>query len=161
MLQQLQGQMAAYGGQLNRFDDGGKMLTNFLKAMGFATKSDFEKWAFERKIDKEDADAFLKELEKGNTSIKDLIYKKGNERWKDEIAGYNQALGDAISRGYDFGAYSPSESNNLTFDFTHGGWGSEDYAAWNGSQDKAWKEAVEKKLVKEDMTSEQIGKVLQ
>lgn len=37
----------------------------------------------------------------------------------------------------------PSLGNNyLTFDFTHGGWGSENGAAWNGSTDAAWIEAL-------------------
>lgn len=69
-------------------------------------------------------------------------------------------LGDALSRGYDFGAYIPTKNGKLTFDFTHGGWGKEDYDAWNGSTDAAWKEAVKKGLVKKGMKSEEIGKAL-
>lgn len=153
--------MAAYGGRLNRFDGGGKMLTNFLKAMGFATKGDFVDWAFSNRINKEDTNAFLDELEKGKGTT-DLFKQDKYRNLRLAIVDYNRALDDAISRGYDFGAYNPSDhANDLTFDFQHGGWGSEDYAAWNGSTDAAWKEALEKGLVKEGMNSEEIGKALQ
>ena len=43
----------------------------------------------------------------------------------------------------DGGPTDIPQNNDLTFDFTHGGWGSEDGAAWNGSTDAAWIEALE------------------
>ena len=68
-----------------------------------------------------------------------------NKAFVEALGKDNPMLRDALSRGYDF---------------EHGGWGKEDYDAWNGSTDAAWKEAVEKGLVKKGMKSEDIGKAL-
>ena len=137
-------QMAACGGKLNRFDKGGDMKRRIYKALGLYTDDDFDKWAYDQKLDK----------------VTDWENILQNKQFLDAISGSNPALSDAISKGYDFGAYVPSKNNKLTFDFKHGGWGLEDYNSWNGSTDAAWQEAVKKGLVKEGMNSEEIGKAL-
>ena len=137
-------QMAACGGKLNKFDKGGDMKRGIYKALGLYTDPDFEKWRKEQKLDE----------------VKDWENATKNEALMAALAKASPALGDAMGRGYDFGAYVPSKNNKLTFDFKHGGWGLEDYNSWNGSTDAAWQEAVKKGLVKEGMTSEEIGKAL-
>lgn len=137
-------QINACGGKMNRFDKGGDMkkkIYNFLKT---PTDREFDKWAKKHNIGKiDDWENILK-----------------NKSFIDALGKENPMLGDALSRGYDFGAYIPTKNGKLTFDFTHGGWGKEDYDAWNGSTDAAWKEAVKKGLVKKGMKSEEIGKAL-
>ena len=137
-------QMAACGGKLNRFDKGGDMKRRIYKALGLYTDDDFDKWAYDQKLDK----------------VTDWENILQNKQFLDAISSSNPTLSDAISKGYDFGAYVPSKNNKLTFDFKHGGWGLEDYNSWNGSTDAAWQEAVKKGLVKEGMNSEEIGKAL-
>ena len=137
-------QMNACGGKINRFDKGGDMKRKIYNLLGLHTDSDFDKWAYDQKVDR----------------ITDWENILQNKQFLDAIRGSNPILSDAISRGYDFGSYVPAKNNKLTFDFTHGGWGKEDYDAWNGSTDAAWKEAVKKGLVRKGMNSEEIGKAL-
>lgn len=137
-------QMNACGGKINKYDKGGDMKKKIYNALGLYTDSDFDKWAYNKKVDR------ITDWEN--------IFK--NKQFMDALSGVNPVLSDAISRGYDFGTYVPKANNELTFDFTHGGWGKEDYDAWNGSTDAAWKEAVKKGLVKKGMNSEEIGKAL-
>lgn len=138
-------QMAACGGKLNKFDKGGDMKTKMFNLLGLHTDSDFDKWLTDNNIDADDIDW-------------ENILK--NQKFVDVITSENPALRDALSKGYDFGTYVPNTSSNLTFDFKHGGWGLEDYDAWDGSTDAAWQEAVKKGLVKKGMNSEEIGKAL-
>lgn len=138
-------QMAACGGKLNKFDKGGDMKTKIFSLLGLHTDSDLDKWLTNNNIDADDIDW-------------ENILK--NQKFVDAITSENPALRDALSKGYDFGTYVPSVNNKLTFDFKHGGWGLEDYDAWNGSTDAAWQEAVKKGLVKKGMNSEEIGKAL-
>lgn len=137
-------QMNACGGKINKYDKGGDMKKKIYNALGLHTDSDFDKWAYDKKVDR----------------ITDWENILKNKQFMNALSGVNPILYDAISRGYDFGTYVPKANNKLTFDFTHGGWGREDYDAWNGSTDAAWKEAVKKGLVKKDMNSEEIGKAL-
>lgn len=137
-------QMNACGGKINKYDKGGDMKKKIYNALGLYTDSDFDKWAYDKKVDR-------------ITDWKNILK---NKQFMDALSGVNPVLSDAISRGYDFGTYVPKANNELTFDFTHGGWGKEDYDAWNGSTDAAWKEAVKKDLVKKGMNSEKIGKAL-
>lgn len=137
-------QMNACGGKINKYDKGGDMKKKIYNALGLYTDSDFDKWAYDKKVDR----------------ITDWENILKNKQFMDALNGVNPVLSDAISRGYDFGTYVPKANNELTFDFTHGGWGKEDYDAWNGSTDAAWKEAVKKGLVKKGMNSEEIGKAL-
>lgn len=143
-------QMNACGGKINKYDKGGDMKQKFYNLLspyvdgGIHTDSDFDKWLLAQKLDR----------------ITDWDNILSNKAFMDAVSAQNPALGDAISKGYDFGTYVPKANNKLTFDFTHGGWGREDYDAWNGSTDAAWKEAVNKGLVKKGMNSEEIGKAL-
>lgn len=137
-------QINACGGKMNRFDKGGDLKKKIYGLLGLYTDSDFDKWANDHKMPK----------------VTDWDNILSNKQFLETLSGSNPALSDAISRGYDFDTYVPSKDNKLTFDFTHGGWGKEDYDAWNGSTDAAWKEAVEKGLVKKGMNSEEIGKAL-
>lgn len=137
-------QINACGGKLNRFDAGGDMKRRIYKYLGLNTDSDFNKWAMDKKVD----------------PITDWANILKNKQFMDALGSTDAALNDALSRGYNFGAYTPNPNKKLTFDFTHGGWGKEDYASWKGSTDAAWKEAVRKGLVKEGMQSEDIGKAL-
>ena len=137
-------QMNACGGKINKYDKGGDMKKKIYNLLGLYTDSDFDKWAYNQKIDR----------------ITDWENVLKNKQFTDALSGVNPALSDVISKGYDFGTYVPKANNKLTFDFTHGGWGKEDYDAWNGSTDAAWKEAVKKGLVKKGMNSEEIGKAL-
>lgn len=137
-------QVNACGGKINKYDKGGDMKKKIYNALGLYTDSDFDKWAYDKKVDR----------------ITDWENILKNKQFMDALSDVNPVLSDAISRGYDFGTYVPKANNELTFDFTHGGWGKEDYDAWNGSTDAAWKEAVKKGLVKKGMNSEEIGKAL-
>lgn len=137
-------QMNACGGKINKYDKGGDMKKKIYNALGLYTDSDFDKWALNQKIDK----------------ITDWENILKNRQFMTALSGVNPILSDAISKGYDFGTYVPATNNKLTFDFTHGGWGREDYDAWDGSTDAAWQEAVKKGLVKKGMNSEEIGKAL-
>lgn len=143
-------QMNACGGKINKYDKGGEMKQKFYNLLspyvdgGIHTDSDFDKWLLAQKLDR----------------ITDWDNILSNKAFMDAVSTQNPALGDAISKGYDFGTYVPKANNKLTFDFTHGGWGREDYDAWDGSTDAAWKEAVKKGLVKKGMNSEEIGKAL-
>ena len=137
-------QMNASGGKINKYDKGGDMKKKIYNALGLYTDSDFDKWALNQKVDK----------------IIDWENILNNKQFMTALSNVNPILSDAISRGYDFGTYVPATNNKLTFDFTHGGWGKEDYDAWNGSTDAAWQEAMKKGLVKKGMNSEEIGKAL-
>ena len=136
-------QMNACGGKINKYDKGGDMKKKIYNALGLYTDSDFDKWAYDKKVDK----------------ITDWENILKNKQFMNALSGVNPVLSDAISKGYNFGTYTP-KPNKLTFDFIHGGWGKEDYDSWEGSTDAAWKEAVKKDLVKKGMNSEEIGKAL-
>ena len=136
-------QMNACGGKINKYDKGGDMKKKIYNALGLYTDSDFDKWA-DKKVDR----------------ITDWENILKNKQFMNALSGVNPILYDAISKGYDFGTYVPKANNKLTFDFTHGGWGKEDYDAWDGSTDVAWKEAVKKGLVNKGMNSKEIGKAL-
>lgn len=137
-------QINACGGKMNRFDNGGDMKRKIYNLLKTPTDREFDKWAEKHNIGKID-------------DWKNILK---NKSFIDALGKDDPMLGDALSRGYDFGAYIPTKNGKLTFDFTHGGWGKEDYDAWNGSTDAAWKEAVKKGLVKKGMKSEEIGKAL-
>ncbi len=137
-------QMNACGGKINRYDDGGKLIKQkVLNSLGIYTESDWEKWRTDHKLAK----------------ITDWENISKNRPFIEAITAAHPEFADVISKGYNFGTYTPT-NKGLTFDFTHGGWGKEDYDAWNESTDAAWKEAIKKGLVKKGMNSEEIGKAL-
>lgn len=141
-----QEQLNAYGGKMNRFDDGGDMRGDVYSLLdNVYTDSDFAEWAKKNGVNPSKID--------WNKAFEDNALRAA-------IAKYNPAISHAIDKGYDFGRYKRPMTDKLTFDFKHGGWGAEDYNAWNGSTDAIWKEAVRKGLVEEGMGSEEIGKAL-
>lgn len=137
-------QINACGGKMNRFDKGGNMKRKIYDLLNFHTDREFNDWIKKNKL----------------SEVTDWENILKNKAVMDAISSSNPALKDVLSRGYDFGVYVPSKENALTFDFHHGGWGKEDYDAWNGSTDAAWQEAVEKGLVKKGMKSKEIGDAL-
>ena len=139
-------QLNANGGNMNRFDDGGDMKRKIYGLLkNIYTDSDFAAWAKNAAIDPKKIN-WEKALE--------------NKVLMSAIARSNPAAADVIGRGYDFGKYKRPNTDKFNIDWKHGGWGLEDYNAWNGSTDPAWIEAVEKGLVHEGMNSEEIGKAL-
>lgn len=149
-----EGQYARGGKMGHKFPDGG--WVNGLQALlGLMTESDWNKWLKDNKFYKAGptvpmtySDLQNYDFDKNRASIVAVLKKDYPE------------LAHAIENGYDFGQYQYTNPRNLTFDFKHGGWGNEDYAAWNGSTDAAWREAVEKGLVRDGMTSEEIRDAL-
>ena len=93
-------QMSAYGGRVNRFDDGG-IKQGLYSLLGLKTQDDWNAWAeqnnFNDLINFEDWDNILK-----------------NQAFVNAVTKNNPALADAISRGYDFGQYkAPSSKYDL------------------------------------------------
>ena len=88
-------QINACGGKMNRFDDGGDLKNTFYKLLspyvdgGIHTDSDFDKWLLDQKLDR-------------ITDWKNILK---NKSFMNAVSAQNPALGDAISRGYDFGKY--------------------------------------------------------
>lgn len=136
-------QINACGGKMNRYDKGGDLKKAIYKALKTYTDSDFDRWAKDNNVGK----------------ITDWEKVLSNKQFMEALKKKNPSLGDVLTRGYDFGAYK-APKDSLTFDFAHGGWGLEDYDAWDGSTDAAWQEALKKGLVKKGMNSEEIGKAL-
>ena len=139
----------AYGGQINKYNDGGNLTIAqqiqraILNALNIHTDDEYRKW---------ERDNNLNPINWDTPTL--------NQDYFTALSKADPILADVVNnRGYNWGAYKP-EFKNLTFDFKHGGWGSEDYDAWEGSEDEAWQEAVKKGLVKKGMKSEDIGKAL-
>ena len=104
MQPQMQGQINAYGGKVNRFDDGGetnatKIKRNIYNALpNIYTDSDFAKWA----------------KDNGITDPVDWENIKDNQALIKALSKHNQALASAISKGYDFGNYvAPTDKYNF------------------------------------------------
>ncbi len=91
-------QMNACGGKINKYDKGGDMKQKFYNLLspyvdgGIHTDSDFDKWLLAQKLDK----------------ITDWDNIFSNKAFMNAVSAQNPALGDAISKGYDFGNYTPS-----------------------------------------------------
>lgn len=104
MQPQMQEQINAYGGKVNRFDDGGetnaaKIKRNIYNALpNIYTDSDFAKWAKDNRI----------------TDLVDWENIKDNQALIRALSKQNQALASAISKGYDFGNYvAPTDKYNF------------------------------------------------
>ena len=91
-------QMNACGGKINKYDKGGDMKQKFYNLLspyvdgGIHTDSDFDKWLLAQKLDR----------------ITDWDNVLSNKAFINAVSAQNPALGDAISKGYDFGNYTPS-----------------------------------------------------
>lgn len=104
MQPQMQEQINAYGGKVNRFDDGGetkaaKIKRNIYNTLpNIYTDSDFAKWA----------------KDNGITDPVDWENIKDNQALIKALSKQNQALASAISKGYDFGNYvAPTDKYNF------------------------------------------------
>lgn len=134
-------EMMAYGGRVNRFDNGGKAYARMLNALEFHTKNDFEKWAKENGIDFGD---LWKDNE--NTLNKDILGSLwDNEKFKEALRKKNPALAHAFEdKGYDFGLYEPGTKDKATIQsISKGNWKTTDGKGWRGSEDLAFKQATE------------------
>lgn len=95
MQPQMQEQMSAYGGRVNRFGDGGATNAAKTKRTIYSmlpkvyTDSDFAKWTKDNKI----------------TTPVDWDNIQDNQEFLAALGKQNQALADAIAKGYDFGNY--------------------------------------------------------
>ena len=97
-------QINACGGKMNRYDNGGDMKQTFYNLLspyvegGIHTDSDFDKWLEANKLSK----------------ITDWDNILDNKAFMKVVGAKNPALGDAISRGYDFKKYkAPTGKYNL------------------------------------------------
>lgn len=139
----------AYGGKINRYDEGGDLTTSqkiqqaIYNALGLHTDREFNKWATDNKVN----------------PITNWESFTMDEPFLKALSKSSPVLADVLNRGYNWGTYKP-KFKNLTFDFKHGGWGLEDYSAWDGSTDEAWLEAVKKGLVKKGDKSAQIAEAI-
>ena len=141
MQQQVQGQptmgqpevmegqpMMAYGGKVNRFDEGG-MKKKIYDLLGLKTQSDWNTWAKNNKLDD------LSDFEDWDNILQ-------NQAFVNAITKDNPALRHALENKYDFGLYSPETSGNVTFDDDRGNWDAQTVQGWWGSQDPAWLEVI-------------------
>ena len=150
----------AYGGRVNRFDDGGA-TNKLLNLLDIHTKEDFED--FLREIKLLDDESRYKLWEDDDTiNPNTLKWLLNHEDFRNKIIKDNPALADAISKGYDFGAYSP-EAGSVTFDDDRGNWDAQTVQGWWGSNDPAWKQviAAHPELTEEtNLTKEQLADYL-
>lgn len=95
MQPQMQEQMNAYGGSINRFDEGGATNNRNAKKQIYGmlpqvyTDSDFAKWA----------------KDNGVTKAVDWDNIGENQEFITALSKQNPALADALTKGYDFGKY--------------------------------------------------------
>lgn len=129
------------GGKINRFDNGGKAYTKMLNSLGFHTQKEFDDWATENGIDFGD---LWKDTP--NTLNNDILRKLwSNEKFKEALRKNNPALAHAFEeKGYDFGAYTPTNTNRATIQsISKGNWKATSGKGWRGSEDLAFKQATE------------------
>ena len=135
---------AAYGGKVNRFDNGGlkDKIYNLLKLY---TDDDFKNWADKNKVGAVDWDD---------------IYS--NKAFIEALGKDNPSLRHALQNRYDFGVYTAPKIDKVTFDNDRGNWDNQTVAGWWGSEDPAWKELVSKGKVKEtdDLNREQLADLI-
>ena len=134
-------QMNCFGGKINRFDLGGQAYTKMLNSLGFHTQKEFDDWAKENNID-------LSKV--WDTDERTLSYNILSNLWKDEnfkkaLKAKNAALAHAFSeKGYDWGAYQPTDNGKATIQsISKGNWKTTNGKGWRGSEDLAFKQATE------------------
>ena len=153
--------MMAEGGHL--YADGSKLRKGIYNALGFHTDNDFLEWARKNKLRGDDkweaTEDMLKSLAEDDEAWKALI----KDPTFAEAIKDNPALVDAISRGYDFGAYKPLENGKATIkSISRGNWKATNGAGWLGSDDPAWLEAT-KGMSEEDikkLSTEDVAKLM-
>lgn len=134
-------QMSAYGGKVNKFDKGGEVLKKRIyEALGLYTDEDFNNWA----------------QENGVGEIEDWSNALNNQALIDALGTVDDILPHAMSMGYDYGMFVPTESpSEINFKDSEGNsymntgnWQGANNrlhpsATWNNSGDRMYKEAVE------------------
>lgn len=115
----------AYGGKVNRFDDGGTLKQKIYNALKLLTDKDFDKWAKDNNIGDVDWNNILK-----------------NQAFIDALSKDNAALKHVLGSGYDFGVFTPGADGKINFDDDRGNWDAQTVAGWWGSEDPAWKEVI-------------------
>lgn len=156
--------MDAYGGPINRFDEGGpkeKIRDAVLKALDIHTAEALQEWAKKNKLSGFD-DYDKIDWEKAITE----------QAFLDALARGDSALAHAISNGkYDFGAFQPiADSKGKIQSISVGNWrtsGSKSrgsvkglFKGWEGSGDDMWKEAIDNHLIDDTMTLKTIEEKL-
>ncbi len=143
--------MMAEGGRINKFENGGQAYTKMLNSLGFHTQKEFDDWAKENGIDF--GDIWKDSPNTLNNDILSGLWK--NENFKEALRKKNPALFHAFdTKGYDFGAYRPSENGKATIkSISKGNWKATNGAGWLGSDDPAWLEATK------DMSEDDIKKL--
>ena len=145
-MMQADGSQAALGQEPQQFAEGGDMKKRLYKLLGINTDSEYKAWLKKNNLDD------LKDAEDFDNILK-------NEAIMKAATKDNPALADAISRGYDFGAYEPLDNGKATIkSISKGNWKATNGLGWIGSDDPAWTEAVKgmsnediKKLSTEDV----------
>lgn len=134
-------QMNAFGGKINRFDNGGKAYTRMLNSLGFHTKGDFEKWAKDNDIDF--GDLWKDNDDTLNIKILSNLWK--NDKFKEALRKKNPALAHAFEdKGFDFGFYEPGAKDKVTIQsISKGNWKATNGKGWRGSEDLAFRQATE------------------
>lgn len=138
--------MAAEGGEINRFDDGGKLKQAILKIAGVHTLPEFRAWAKKNKIKIGDADsdAYWDAWDPEKTPYEELIKQ---EAFRGALGKSDPALAHALSKSYDFGVASPEGQNATITDIDNGNWDNQEdkwLNAWSKSEDSMWKDLQEK-----------------
>lgn len=139
-----EGSMDAYGGQLHKFDNGGKAESKeslqeaLFKALGFSVPSDWSNWLAKNDVDDVDWDSL------------DLDKIKNNKPLLDLIATRNAALANSIANGNNLGMFkfNPSGGVVISDDIDRGNWASANKgngaAGWHNSTDPIWSQAIDK-----------------
>ena len=130
----------AYGGKVNRYDDGGKLKQKIYNALKLLTDKDFDKWAKDNNIGDVDWNNILK-----------------NQAFIDALSKDNAALKHVLGSGYDFGVFTPGADGKINFDDDRGNWDAQTVAGWWGSEDPAWKEVIR---AHPELTREQLADYL-
>ena len=92
----------AYGGKVNRFDNGGNFKWRLANALGLYTKSDIQKWLEGRGFDKRDDISEVDDWDSNTMATPGFL---------GAISKDNASLGHALGAGYDMGIYQPSANN--------------------------------------------------
>ena len=120
----------ACGGKINRFDEGG-MKKKIYDLLGLKTQSDWNAWVKKNGLDE------MNDVEDWDNILQ-------NQALINAIAKDNPALRHALENKYDFGLYTPSAKDRITFpSITQGNWKKQTYEGWKDSKDPGWLEAVE------------------
>ena len=126
----------AYGGKVNRFDDGGELKKKIYKLLGAFTNGDFIKWLNDKKL-KDLSDVVSKDINSVNWED---IYR--NEGFIDALRKDNPALAHAFSNGYNLMEPTLEELEDMIQSINRGNWKEINGKGWLGSTDDAFLQAT-------------------